>query len=604
MGLIMAANNGSNTSIHRIKGKAKKDILKGTKNKDLIMGMAGNDIIRAQSSNDTLMGGAGNDTLNGGKGKDVLNGEKGNDTYIINDLLDKIREKAGQGTDTVRASVNYVLGNNLENLILEGTTNLNGTGNDLNNTIAGNSGNNVLLGGAGNDTIDGGAGNDTIDGNSGVDIMKGGLGDDLFYVDNAADIVIEEVNSGFDKVITTVSTYAKPLNVEQIEYIGNSNFVANVGTTSGSPGSGSQVTSGSGNDKITSGSGNDKITSGAGNDTLDGGAGDDTLDGGAGDDTLDGGTGIDTLLGGLGDDLYLVDNIADKVQELLNSGLDTVKSTVDYVLQDNLEVLELLGSAVSGTGNALDNLIKGTDGNNLLNGGAGVDELIGGLGDDTYLVDNLADKVSEALNAGIDTIKSTVDYMLGANQENLELLDAAITGIGNDLANTILGSAADNILNGGAGEDTLLGGLGNDKLIGGAGIDQLTGGAGIDTFALLETATNGLADTITDFDAVNDILALKESNFGPLQSALGLVDGVTKTLNIGSDGIVGTVLNTVSPYLIYDAATGQLKLDGNGSLLPGLGNGGVLATLKDATGNAPALSTLTVMLDSALNSIT
>jgi Ca2+-binding RTX toxin-like protein len=607
----MASNNQINR-VNRIKGKGKKDILKGTKKQDWIEGMGGSDKIRSLAGNDKLIGGAGNDTLQGGKGKDILKGGKGNDTYLVDDLLDKVRETAGQGIDTVRAKVNYTLGNNLENLILLGSANLNGTGNSLDNNLTGNAGNNTLSGDSGNDTIDGGVGNDVIDGGMGADVMKGGLGDDLFYVNDAADVVLEDANGGIDKVITTVATYAKPANVEFIEYVGTGNFSVNFSTNGNSSPTGNQVVSGVGNDRIVGGAGNDNFSSGAGNDTLSGGGGDDTLDGGAGDDTLDGdmgndtldgGTGIDTLLGGLGNDLYLVDNIADKVQELLNAGLDTVKSTVDYVLADNLENLELLGPAITGIGNALDNLIKGTDGNNILDGGLGADELLGGLGDDTYIVDNLADRVVEAVGAGTDLIKSAVDYALGANQENVELLDGALTGLGNDLANSLIGNAADNILNGGLGDDSLLGGLGNDKLIGGAGVDQLTGGAGIDTFALLDTATNGLADTITDFDAANDILALGEAGFGALKSALGLVDGVAKTLNIGNDGVVGTLLNTVSPHLLYDAVTGQLKLDQNGSLLPGLGNGGVIATLKDVTGNAPALSNITVLLDSTLNAL-
>lgn len=591
-----------NNRITRLRGKGKKDILKGTKNRDEIMGLAGDDTIRSFDGDDKLIGGAGNDTLYSGKGKDKLKGGKGNDIYVLTDSGDTIQEKAGQGIDTVKATVNYTLGSNLENLILEGSADLSGTGNDLSNSIIGNAGNNRLIGGAGNDTIDGGAGNDIIDGGVGADTLKGGVGDDTFYVDDAADLVIEEINGGFDKVITTVSNYAKPANVELIEYIGKGNFTASFNSNNDQSSGNNQVISGSGNDTIAAGRGNDTVTSGEGDDTLNGDDGDDTLNGGDGNDTLNGGTGIDTLAGGLGDDLYLVDSLADKVQELVNAGIDTVKATVDYVLSDNVENLELLAPALNGTGNALDNLIKGTDANNLLDGKAGADQLIGGLGDDTYIVDNAADRVSEAVGAGTDLVKATIDYVLGANQENLELLDNAITGTGNDLDNSILGNAANNILKGGLGNDSLLGGAGNDQLIGGTGIDQLTGGTGIDTFALLDLATSGAADTITDFDAANDILALKEANFGNLLSGLGLVSNTAKTLDINSNGIVGTLISAVSPYLLYDAQTGQLQLDGNG-LLSGLGNGGVIATLKDTAGNIPTLSKLTVMLDSTLNSI-
>lgn len=219
-------------------------------------------------------------------------------------------------------------------------------------------------------------------------------------------------------------------------------------------------------------------------------------------------------------------------------------------------------------------------------------------------MDSANDVVQEIANAGNDLIKSTSDYVLQDNVENLELIGSAITGMGNGLANTIIGNAADNILNGGDGNDAISGGAGADKLIGGIGLDTLTGGTGIDTFALLESVTNGTEDTIADFDPSSDILALDKSAFGgSLASVLGLADDVVKTLSIGNDGVVGTVSNLASPYLLYDQQTGKLSLDGNGSLVSGLGNGGVLATFTDATGGALNLSSVKVVLDSTLNTL-
>ncbi|MBE8994497.1 ELWxxDGT repeat protein [Microcystis aeruginosa] len=129
--------------------------------------------------NDDFIGTSGSDTLAGTSAADAMTGLAGNDTYTVNDAGDLVIEALNQGTDTVQASISYTLTDNVENLTLTGTANLNGTGNNLNNILTGNSGNNILTGLAGNDSLDGKAGTDT---------MIGGLGNDTYTVDNTGDI--------------------------------------------------------------------------------------------------------------------------------------------------------------------------------------------------------------------------------------------------------------------------------------------------------------------------------------------------------------------------------------------------------------------------------
>ncbi|MCZ8040186.1 MAG: hyalin [Microcystis sp. LE17-20A] len=111
-------------------------------------------------NNDDFIGISGPDTLAGTSGADALTGLDGNDTYTVNDAGDLVIEALNQGTDTVQASISYTLPDNVENLLLTGTGNFNGTGNGLNNQITGNSGNNSLNGAAGIDTLTGGVGTD------------------------------------------------------------------------------------------------------------------------------------------------------------------------------------------------------------------------------------------------------------------------------------------------------------------------------------------------------------------------------------------------------------------------------------------------------------
>lgn len=174
------------------------------------------------------------------------------------------------------------------------------------------------------------------------------------------------------------------------------------------------------NDKLAGGSGNDVFFGLAGKDTLKGADGNDQLFGGDGADTLDGGTGGDAMQGGDGNDTYIVDDVFDLVLESADQGTDLVKSSISFLLSDDIEKLTLTGTGdIDGTGNALNNTMIGNDGDNVLNGHAGKDTLTGGDGADTFILDWL-----EISSAGKDTIK---DFVSGV--DDIELSKLAFTAL-------------------------------------------------------------------------------------------------------------------------------------------------------------------------------
>ncbi|WP_018045660.1 calcium-binding protein [Methylobacterium sp. 88A] len=451
---------------------------------------------------DTLRGGIGDDTLDGGAGNDTMIGGAGDDTYIVDSAGDKVVEDAGEGDDTVRSSVTYTLPDNVENLVLTGTGDIDGTGNALDNSIVGNGGDNRLDGGAGNDRLTGRGGDDVLVGGTGNDVMRGGAGDDVYVVDSAGDQVIEAADEGNDTVRSSV-TYSLGTNVENVVLTGTAAIDA------------------------TGNEGANSLTGNNGDNRLDGGAGNDTLSGRGGNDVLVGGTGADTMRGGTGNDIYVVDDAGDRVIELSREGNDTVRSSIDYTLGANVERLVLTGAGdLDGTGNALsnalygnggDNTLRGEGGNDILfgkggndrlDGGTGNDTLHGGLGDDTYFVDRVGDKIVELPGEGNDTVYASVSYSLSANVENLVLRGTGnLSGFGNDLDNAITGNDGNNRLSGGAGDDVMTGRGGNDTLLGGTGADTMRGGTGNDTYVIDNAGDRAIEQPGEGFDTIRSTVS-------------------------------------------------------------------------------------------------
>lgn len=402
---------------------------------------------------DTLLGNAAANRLDGGAGDDLLIGAAGNDTYTVDRSDDQIVEAGGGGTDTVRSSVSWMLGAELENLTLLGTANLNATGNAVGNVLSGNRGNNVLSGGGGVDTASyagalagvkvgldktgpqstGGAGvdtlvsienltgsgrADTLHGNGGTNMLDGGDGTDTLSYARAAGAV-------------TVS----------------------LATTA------AQATGGAGTDTVLQ------------FENLTGSAFDDLLTGSGSANLIDGGLGADTMRGGAGNDSYVVQDAGDRTIEAAGNGTDTVLSGITWTLAADVENLTLTGSAnINGTGNTQANLLTGNTGANVLDGSGGTD---------------------------------TVSYAAMTGSVTVNLATGLATGAGGSDSLISIENAV-----GGAGDDALSGNAGANVLTGGAGADTLAGAGGADQFVFNSLAG---ADTVTDFVSGSDRVRISQS---------------------------------------------------------------------------------------------
>jgi Ca2+-binding RTX toxin-like protein len=394
-------------------------------------------------------------------------------------------------------------------------------GNGLPNVLFGTAAVDTISGLGGNDTLWGRAGNDRLIGGVGADSMRGETGNDKYYVDHGGDEVTELAGGGTDIVFSSISfnmsiggrVHVEDLTLTGAALNGTGNALRNV------------LTGNASGNTLSGLAGIDRLLGLGGNDTLLGGTGNDVLLGGVGNDILNGDAGADNMRGEAGSDTYYVDNAGDVVTELAGGGVDTMHSSVSQSTLNaggklNVENLTLVGTAVTGTGNALNNTITGNNGVNQLTG-LGGNDTVRGL-------------------AGIDVLYG---------------------GTGNDR------------LEGGSGRDHLFGEDGDDTLVAGPDGAFLTGGTGQDWFVFDQPPPSGIGspNTILDFIAAEDTIALARTVYSALPLG-ALAPGSFRVLTpaelaqgnavLEADDrilhIVDPAPSTPGSYVLYDP-------DGNGA---------------------------------------
>lgn len=450
-------------------------IVTGTTGPDTLNGTDGNDEINGLEGADSLEGGAGDDVLNGGPGADTMMGGTGRDTYYVDDQGDVILRGPGESTTaTIITTINYVLPGNLSQYTMllaaaPGMAPINITGGSR--TREGEQ----LTGNEGRNIIDAGG----VPFASTRDYLTGKGGDDTYIVYNDNSLVVENANGGFDTVLVALRLDFPPPEISY-SLLAPRNPVANTSV-----------------ELLALQDAAATITA-----RLSGNANAQTIVGNAGQNTIRGYGGRDTLIGLQGDDVYDVQDGGEQIIERAGEGSDTVnfygdeRTAATFALNAGASVEFLVAgfgtSALNLTGNELSQQITGNDGGNILNGGGATsgagDTLIGLRGNDTYLVQGQGDVVLEQNGGGTDTVYTTVNYNLGANEvEVLSTVEHIATNplhlIGNFASQRVIGNYGENILNGGSGVDTLIGLRGNDLYAVGDGriVIQENAGEGDDT---------------------------------------------------------------------------------------------------------------------------
>ncbi len=490
-GVIHEAQGEGTDTLLVTAGYRNDTLADNVENAQLVEGISDNTLI-GNSLNNLLVGNSLSQTLDGGLGADILVGGHGDDSYVIDDLGDSVVEGLGGGYDTAYVSIDYTLANYLEAAVLSGNA----------TSLYGNASDNVLVGNNLDNTLYGAEGNDTLLGGLGANVLGGGAGDDWYRLESYnLNQITELANEGVDTVALYVTennastgTFYTPDNVEnvdvrfmpygQLDVHGNSeNNIIDARYAIDPSGRFSLL----------------RVS-------LFGGDGNDSLYGNNDWDQIDGGLGDDFMAGGDEGDWYYVDSTNDQILELgWHRGNDRVYSTVNYALSDFIEELWLQGNSLTGIGNAQDNYILGTGGDDTLVGGAGSDRLRGLDGDDTYIFEIDIDTIIEdaSRKGGTDTVLSAVSYTLAANVENLSLTGtAAINATGNELDNVLIGNAADNILDGRVGKDSMIGGAGDDTYFVDESRESITELAGEGNDTIITSVSHKLEDNVENLELI------------------------------------------------------------------------------------------------------
>jgi Ca2+-binding RTX toxin-like protein len=520
--------------------------LTGNAGNNILTGLGGDDQFDGDGGNDTFLGGNGNDWFYAGTGIDIFDGGSGNDAlyyFLSQGGGITINLATGLGSGGEAEGDSYA---NIERAY----------GTNSNDMLIGGQADEYLGGFGGADTINGGNGNDTLDGGTAADILDGGDGIDTAYY--------------------LRSTVGVNVNLQ-------------TGINTGGEAQGDQL---SNVENITGSNSSDHLTGSSGNNVLNGLGGNDTIRGGQGNDTILGGTGTDTAVyAGVLADYDFTFNAATQTYAVYGAdgSIDQVKDIELFQFDDQSVAaadLPLASSPPQRTASVTADSVSMPEGNTgttaytftvsldaAVFGPQTIDWSATGTGTNPADAADFSSPLSGTLNFAAGEVSKTITLLVSGDTtaEFNEAFDVTLTSpssgitlgtstatgtITNDDLNLVLGTSGnDALLNGTAANDEIRGLDGNDRLDGLDGLDTLIGGAGADTFAFTTLATPDNIEMINDFNPVEDGFELGAGSF------TGLVAGALSL----AEFVLGTSANDADDRIIYDAASGALSFDSDGT---------------------------------------
>ena len=444
------------------------------------------------------------------------------------------------GPTAMTSAVDIVMPDDIQNLTLTGTANLQAAGNDLFDVIRANDGNDTLYAGRGNATLIGGIGNTTFVANpdSGFVTITNSKASDVLVVNDGIDesnIVVTPtvvggqaatvlttddgpkltiVGPGLQNILFANGDTATLAQIESGNYVVGPHQYSDASTTA-QAGVTTLYATGTANVQLTANGLGDNLISNDGNDTLVAGAGDDSLEGGFGNTT------------------YVVNPTAGHSTLVFDSAAgDTLAFGAGAALGDL--------TATTGT---LDGqpTVTLTD----ANGGAVVIETDGGSVLDTL--------------AFADGTTSSLALVLAAQAGQTSATASTSVSMPNGLTQLTLTGTGNLRAVGNAGPHTIIANSGNDTLVAGAGLATLVGGSGNDTFVV-----NNAADVIQE--APNSGANVEQSTV-----SVTAADNVQTLQAIGNAAVTLTVGQTTATLVANDANDTLISGGGYNTLISGAG---------------------------------